>query len=241
MSVVKSLMTGYESEHTYSPKPSDLVAVRKATPPVRGRSGTRGRGYLVGQECGKCLAPGDHDIQRHSIDPGSTRITADAHMRIRRGNPPCVARSIFSRDDGAAYFPNAMAAADPTHAADYRANTTTYLQSLTRVQDETLGLCSRCRIAPSSSITRFGPISPVVMNYDCWDHPHATRRGTVRATPTSAHRNHSAWAYPRHHLRGAVEPEGSAAAGTGKPGRRSPSDHPPGACRHRDLPRHAAL
>ena len=27
---VVSLMTGYESEHTYSPKPSDLVAVRKA-------------------------------------------------------------------------------------------------------------------------------------------------------------------------------------------------------------------
>ena len=27
---VVSLMTGYESEHTYSPKPSDLIAVRKA-------------------------------------------------------------------------------------------------------------------------------------------------------------------------------------------------------------------
>ena len=27
---VTSLMTGYESEHTYSPKPSDLVAIRKA-------------------------------------------------------------------------------------------------------------------------------------------------------------------------------------------------------------------
>src|SRR6478752_7936853 len=27
---VTSLLTGYENEHTYSPKPSDLVAVRKA-------------------------------------------------------------------------------------------------------------------------------------------------------------------------------------------------------------------
>ena len=27
---VKSLLSGYENEHTYSPKPTDLVAVRKA-------------------------------------------------------------------------------------------------------------------------------------------------------------------------------------------------------------------
>ncbi|HYM88164.1 MAG TPA: zinc ABC transporter substrate-binding protein, partial [Nitrospiraceae bacterium] len=27
---VRSLLSGYENEHTYSPKPSDLVAVRKA-------------------------------------------------------------------------------------------------------------------------------------------------------------------------------------------------------------------
>ena len=27
---VTSLLSGYENEHTYSPKPSDLVAVRKA-------------------------------------------------------------------------------------------------------------------------------------------------------------------------------------------------------------------
>ena len=77
-------------------------------------------------------------------------------MRIPPGIPMCG----FDPSSAATmvqHISNAMAAADPTHAADYRANTTTYLQSLTRVQDETLGLCSSCRIAPSSSITRFWP------------------------------------------------------------------------------------
>ncbi|MDR4471868.1 MAG: hypothetical protein MRJ92_04180 [Nitrospira sp.] len=56
---------------------------------------------------------------------------------------------------------DAMASADPAHATDYRTNATTYLQTLARVQDETLGLLKQlANRAGHRSSSGLAPISP---------------------------------------------------------------------------------
>jgi ABC-type Zn uptake system ZnuABC Zn-binding protein ZnuA len=54
---VKSLLSGYENEHTYSPKPSDLIAVRKAKLLFE-------VGRIVSEECRKYHVARNHHVPR---------------------------------------------------------------------------------------------------------------------------------------------------------------------------------
>lgn len=172
---VISLMTGYESEHTYSPKPSDLVAVRKAALLFEVGAGLEvwvsslvknaGNGSLRVVTTSKDIAL----IQDH---PESAETT-HSHQHAA-GNPhvwldPAAAATMVQ------HISDAIVAADPAYATDYRTNTATYLQALARVQEDTL---ARLRSLPSRA---------VIVHHPAW--PYFARRydlhiaGTIQTQP----------------------------------------------------------
>lgn len=136
---VKSLLSGYENEHTYSPKPSDLVAVRKAqllfevglglevwvASLVKNAGGARLRVITTSQ--GVELLPDDGDIHED--------IHPDAHAAEPAGNPHIwldpINVGIMLR-----HITRALIDADPLHAAEFQANQDAYLQRLQLVQQE---------------------------------------------------------------------------------------------------------
>ena len=154
---VTSLMTGYESEHTYSPKPSDLVAVRKAALLFEVGAGLEVWVSSLVKNAGNgslqviTTSKGIELIQDH---PEPTE-TSHSH-RHAAGNPhmwldPAAAATMVQ------HISNAMAEADPTHAPDYRANTTIYLQALRQAGEESL---DRLRKLPSRAIIVHHPAWP---------------------------------------------------------------------------------
>ncbi|MDR4475041.1 MAG: metal ABC transporter substrate-binding protein [Nitrospira sp.] len=137
---VVSLMTGYESEHTYSPKPSDLVAVRKAALLFEVGAGLEVWVTSLVKNAGNAslqVITTSKDIPLIHDQPEST---GDAHGHTHQAGNPHVWLDPSSAATMVQHIFNAMASADPAHATDYRTNATTYLQTLARVQDETLGL-----------------------------------------------------------------------------------------------------
>jgi zinc/manganese transport system substrate-binding protein/zinc transport system substrate-binding protein/manganese/iron transport system substrate-binding protein len=168
-------MTGYESEHTYSPKPSDLVAVRKAALLFEVGAGLEvwvsslvknaGNGSLQVVTTSK----GIELIQDHP-EPAET-IPSHHHAA---GNP-----HMWLDPDAAAtmvqHISNAMASADPAHAPDYRTSTTAYLQAISRVREESL---DRLKKLPSRA---------VIVHHPAW--PYFARRydlhiaGTILTQP----------------------------------------------------------
>mgnify|MGYP001445940598 FL=1 len=137
---VVSLMTGYESEHTYSPKPSDLVAVRKAALLFEVGAGLEVWVTSLVKNAGNAslqVITTSKDIPLIHDQPEST---GDAHGHAHQAGNPHVWLDPSSAATMVQHIFNAMASADPAHATDYRTNATTYLQTLARVQDETLGL-----------------------------------------------------------------------------------------------------
>ena len=62
---VTSLMTGYESEHTYSPKPSDLIAVRKAKILVEVGAGLEVWVAPLVKNAGNSRLSDCHSLERH--------------------------------------------------------------------------------------------------------------------------------------------------------------------------------
>ncbi|HAP40354.1 MAG TPA: hypothetical protein DCQ94_11455 [Nitrospira sp.] len=137
---VVSLMTGYESEHTYSPKPSDLVAVRKAALLFEVGAGLEVWVTSLVKNAGNAslqVITTSKDIPLIHDQPEST---GEAHGHAHQVGNPHVWLDPSSAATMVQHIFNAMASADPAHATDYRTNVTTYLQTLARVQDETLGL-----------------------------------------------------------------------------------------------------
>lgn len=137
---VVSLMTGYESEHTYSPKPSDLVAVRKAALLFEVGAGLEVWVTSLVKNAGNAslqVITTSKDIPLIHDQPEST---GEAHGHTHQAGNPHVWLDPSSAATMVQHIFNAMASADPAHATDYRTNATTYLQTLARVQDETLGL-----------------------------------------------------------------------------------------------------
>jgi zinc/manganese transport system substrate-binding protein/zinc transport system substrate-binding protein/manganese/iron transport system substrate-binding protein len=167
---VTSLMTGYENEHTYSPKPSDLVAVRKAALLFEIGAGLEvwvsslvknaGNGALQVVTTSKGIAL----IQDRAEPAGSTQ----AHHH-NTGNP-----HVWLDPEAAAtmvqHISDAMASADPAHAPDYRTNTATYLQALLRVQQESL---ERLRQVPNRT---------VIVHHPAW--PYFARRYDIQIAGT---------------------------------------------------------
>lgn len=167
---VVSLMTGYESEHTYSPKPSDLVAVRKASLLFEVGAGLEVWVSSLVKNAGNAslqVVTTSKDIeliQDHAEPAGDTH----AHQHAA-GNPH------VWLDPGAAatmvqHISSAMVAADPAHAPEYRTNTAAYLQSLLRVQEESL---DRLHKVPNRA---------VIVHHPAW--PYFARRYDLRIAGT---------------------------------------------------------
>jgi zinc/manganese transport system substrate-binding protein len=134
---VTSLLNGYENEHTYAPKPSDLVAVRKArllfeigiglevwvssliknagSPSLLVVTTSKGIGLIRD-------AP-DHDGPVQSSGEGE------------RGNP-----HVWLDPENAAtmmrHIAEALIKVDPTHAAEFRRNQAVYLRKLDELRTD---------------------------------------------------------------------------------------------------------
>src|SRR5437867_4342859 len=135
---VVSLMSGLESEHTYSPKPSDLVAIRKARVLLEVGVGLEvwvtslvrnsGNSSLLVVTTSKGIAL----IRNHEQHDGATQTLQDPH---HAGNP-----HIWLDPENAKimmrHITEAFIKVDPGHASDYRNNQAAYLRQLDQVQAE---------------------------------------------------------------------------------------------------------
>ena len=125
---VASLITGFESEHSYSPKPSDLKAVAEAR-------------LLL--EIGLGLEVWVSGLVRNAGNPGLRIVTTSRDISVIRdatepksqGNPhiwldPENAK-IMTR-----HIAEGLAEVDPSHTTEYRANLEHYLQRLSDSERE---------------------------------------------------------------------------------------------------------
>jgi len=157
---VTSLLSGYENEHTYSPKPSDLVAVRKArllfeigiglevwvSSLVKNASSPSLRVVTTSQGIGLIR---DHAGQRDGTHQGG-------ETRGSGGNP-----HVWLDPENAAimlrHITEALIAADPIHAADFRNHQAVYLQQLDRLRKE---LSDRVKQLPDRRFIAHHPAWP---------------------------------------------------------------------------------
>jgi len=130
---VRSLLSGSESEHTYSPKPSDLVAVRKAHVFIEVGMGLEvWVGALVrnaGNSRLLVVTTSEHIARIVERAPAS-----DAHGHAD-GNPhvwldPENAKLMVGQ------IAEAFAGADPVHAGDYHANRDRYIHRIGALEAE---------------------------------------------------------------------------------------------------------
>jgi ABC-type Zn uptake system ZnuABC Zn-binding protein ZnuA len=134
---VTSLLSGYENEHTYSPKPSDLVAVRKArllfevgiglevwvsslvknagSPSLRVITTSKGIALLRDRP--------DHGGASH---PGGNDERGNPHVWLDPENAMTMMRHITE----------ALIQVDQAHAAEYRTNQASYLRKLDQLRGE---------------------------------------------------------------------------------------------------------
>ncbi len=130
---VTSLLKGYENEHTYAPKPSDLIAVRNAQLLFEVglglevwvgnlvKSAGRPSLMIVTTSKGIALISDEHEASDH-----------DGHGR---GNP-----HVWMDPENAAtmmrHVTEALIQADPSHAEDFRQNQAAYLKRLDQLRSE---------------------------------------------------------------------------------------------------------
>jgi ABC-type Zn uptake system ZnuABC Zn-binding protein ZnuA len=133
---VISLLKGYENEHTYSPKPSDLVAVRNAqvlfqvglglevwvTGLVKGAGRPSLRLVTTSQGIG--LIPDDHDPDTGHQDRDHER--GNPHVWMDPENAVTMMRHVT----------DALIEADPGHAQEFRDNQAAYLKRLDQLRTE---------------------------------------------------------------------------------------------------------
>jgi ABC-type Zn uptake system ZnuABC Zn-binding protein ZnuA len=157
---VTSLLSGYENEHTYSPRPSDLVAVRKArllfevgigleiwvsslvknagSPSLRVVTTSQGIGLIR-----------DHTGHQGGIHPRgeTTGSGGNPHVWLDPENVAIMLRHITE----------ALITADPAHAADFRNRQAVYLQQLDRLRKE---LSDRVKQLPDRRFIAHHPAWP---------------------------------------------------------------------------------
>jgi len=136
---VKSLLSGYENEHTYSPKPTDLVAVRKAR-------------LLF--EVGLGLEVWVASLVKNAGSPSLRVVTTsqgvnlihdgsddhhDAHI-LRSDGSPSGNPHIWLDPDNVVimlqHITDALIEVDSAHSRDYRNNQAAYLRQLDRLKNE---------------------------------------------------------------------------------------------------------
>jgi len=156
---VVSLISGLESEHSYSPKPSDLVAVRKArvllqvgvglevwTASLVKNSGNAALAVVTTSE-GIDIINGEagHAGAGHAREQGHP--SGNPHVWLDPGNAKVMVRHIA----------DAFSRADPAHAAEYRHNEAAYVRRLDELQAE---LIERLRLVPERRIIVHHPAWP---------------------------------------------------------------------------------
>lgn len=157
---VTSLLSGYENEHTYSPRPSDLVAVRKArllfevgiglevwvsslvknagSPSLRVVTTSQGIGLIR-----------DHTGHREGTHQGGeiTGFDGNPHIWLDPENVAIMLRHITE----------ALIAADPAHATDFRTRQAIYLRKLDQLRKE---LSDRVKSLPDRRFVAHHPAWP---------------------------------------------------------------------------------
>jgi ABC-type Zn uptake system ZnuABC Zn-binding protein ZnuA len=131
---VTSLLKGYENEHTYSPKPSDLIAVRNAQLLLEVglglevwvanlvRSAGRPSLAIVTTSKGIGLISDDHEeTASHDGHAGG-----NPHVWMDPENAITMMRHVTE----------ALIAADPSHAEEFRRNQAAYLKRLDQLRSE---------------------------------------------------------------------------------------------------------
>ena len=134
---VTSLLKGYENEHTYAPKPSDLVAVRNSQLLFEVGLGlevwvanlvkSAGRPSLtvVTTSKGIGLIPDDHDADGGHQDAGS-HAGGNPHVWMDPENVATMMRHVTE----------ALIHADPAHSQEFRQNQAAYLKRLDQLRAE---------------------------------------------------------------------------------------------------------
>jgi ABC-type Zn uptake system ZnuABC Zn-binding protein ZnuA len=136
---VKSLLNGYENEHTYSPKPSDLIAVRKAKllfevglglevwvgSLVKNAGSATLRVVTTSQNIVLLQDGGDvHEDMHHGTHAAES--AGNPHIWLDPMNVGIMLRHIT----------RALSEIDPVHTAEFRVNQEAYLQQLEQVQQQ---------------------------------------------------------------------------------------------------------
>ena len=136
---VTSLLSGYENEHTYSPKPSDLVAVRKAQLLFQIGIGLEVWAASLAKNAGSPSLR----VVTTSQGIGLIRDHADHHEGTHQGGEeagPGGNPHIWMDPENVAimlrHITEALIKIDPAHAADFRNNQAVYLQQLDRLRKE---------------------------------------------------------------------------------------------------------
>lgn len=174
---VTSLLSGYENEHTYSPKPSHLLAVRKAQ--VLFEIGI-GLEIWVSSLVKNAGSP-SLQVVTTSQGIGLIRDGMDSHGPLHGGGESVAGGNphVWLDPENAAimlrHITEALIRIAPEHAADFRNNQASYLQQLDRVRKE---LAERVNRLPDR---RF------VAHHPAW--PYFARRfgfeivGTIQSQP----------------------------------------------------------
>lgn len=155
---VMSLLSGLESEHTYSPRPSDIIAVRKARLLVEIGVGLEVWVSGLVKNAGSAslrvitTSKGIALIRDQSRDDGSQASTDSAHD----GNP-----HIWLDPENAKimmrHITEALIKVDPSHASEYRDNQAAYLRQLDQLQKD---LAERLKTITDRRILVYHPAWP---------------------------------------------------------------------------------
>jgi ABC-type Zn uptake system ZnuABC Zn-binding protein ZnuA len=156
---VTSLLSGQENEHTYAPKPSDLLAVRKARVLVEvglgldvwvaslvrnsGNSSLR----VVTTSKGIALIRDRQNHEKGPVEDAKGHPGGNPHIWLDPENAKVMMRHITE----------ALMQADPDSAATYRENQAAYLGRIDRVQSE---LMERVRSLPDRRMIVHHPAWP---------------------------------------------------------------------------------
>ena len=133
---VISLLSGYENEHTYSPKPSDLVAVRKARLLFEVGIGLEvWVSSLVKNAGGMSLKVVTTSKGIALLRDRPDRDGAHATEENEQGSP-----HVWMDPENATtmmrHITEALIQLDPAHAKEYRANQASYLRKLDKLREE---------------------------------------------------------------------------------------------------------
>lgn len=135
---VTPLLTGLETGHTYAPKPSHILAVRRAHVLLQ-----VGIGLEVWVD-GLIRSAGNPDLLVITtgdgiglLDEAASADVEDASSDHHHGNPH-VWLDPVNAEIMVGHITDALASKDPAHASTYRANQAAYLKQLAALQNELL-------------------------------------------------------------------------------------------------------